>query len=258
MTPPLVLAYHALGGLPREQDPSNLMVPVERFRANLARLRKRGYELVDVSTFASKLRATGPPRGTCALSFDDGTLDNLTLLPEILEQHRARATVYVCPGLLGRPNPFISPEAGIRLMTADELRELAAHPLIEIGSHTNLHAELNEASEEEAYQEMRSSREGLEQLLGQPVKSFAYPNCTYSQACPVAAERAGYESAVTCGLRGGMLPFELRRELVDGLDTRLTFELKARLIWRRIYDSPPGRLGRATARPIRHRSGTGG
>ncbi len=250
----LILGYHVLADVPRELDPGHLAVDPERFRHQLRSLRRRGYELVTVAEFASRFRSSGrPPRGTCALSFDDGSVDGLELLPQILSDEDAAATIYVCPGLLGESNPFMPAEAGIRLMEAHEIREVSALERIEVGSHTMAHAELADADEATALYEMRSSKEALEEMIGRTVETFAYPKCTYSPACPGAARKAGYEAAVTCGLRGGWRPYELPRELIDGLDGRLTFELKARGVWKRVYDSAPGRLARRAVRSRRHR-----
>ena len=82
-------------------------------------------------------------------------------------------------------------------MDADELRELAALGF-EVGAHTNRHVDLAAATAEDAYAEMGSCKQALEDLLDQPVETFAYPFCRYSAACPGAAERAGYLAAFTC------------------------------------------------------------
>ena len=142
--------------------------------------------------------------------------------------------------------------AGVRLMTAEELMKLASSPLVEIGSHTSSHADLSQASEEDAYREMADSRGTLQELLQLPIDSFAYPKCGYSPACPAAARRAGYSAAVTCAGLGGWSRFELARESVDSLDGRIGFALKSRGLFWPLRRSLPGRLARAAARPLRH------
>ncbi|HEV3093271.1 MAG TPA: polysaccharide deacetylase family protein [Solirubrobacteraceae bacterium] len=253
LRPPLVLAYHGLGPHRPELDPHNLMVDPLRFRAQVQTLRRRGYRFVALGEYVDGL-ATGHTRdGVCALTFDDGTLDNLHTLAPILRELALPATVFACPGLLGEPHFAMPAEAGVRLMNAQELRELAELPLVEIGSHTNRHTDLSLAGEQEAYAEMASSRQALEELLQRPVRAFAYPKCGYSPACPQAARRAGYTVAVTCGGRGGADPFELARESIDPLDGRLGFALKSRRLFVPLRDSLPGRLARGAVRPVRHR-----
>lgn len=250
--PPLVLAYHALGDVPPSLDPHNLFVAPDRFESQVRSLLGRGYELVTVSEFARRLAASGPPHGTCALTFDDGSADNASVLPPLLDRLGVPATVFVCPGLLGEPHPFLPAEAAVRLLDAAELRGLAELPSFEIGSHTNRHADLSAANADEAYRELVSSKAALEELTGKPVLSVAYPGCEYSPACPDAAARAGYLAAVTCGPRGSWQPFELRRESIDSLDRRLTFAVKSRGLFWPLWSSAPGRALRRAVRPLRH------
>jgi peptidoglycan/xylan/chitin deacetylase (PgdA/CDA1 family) len=251
---PLVLAYHGLARVPRALDPTGLMLPPEQFRDQVSRLRSRGYAFVNQAEFARRLGA-GPAGGLCSLTFDDGSQDNLTVLLPLLRELGVAATVFVCPGLLGRPYPFLPAETGLRLMDRDQLLELARDPLVEIGSHTVDHTALADAGAEQAYREMARGKQAVEDLVGAAAASFAYPDCAYSSYCPEAAERAGYTSAVTCGDRGRLAPFELRRESPDPMDGRLAFELKTRGLYYRVRRSLPARLVRAATRPVRHRRG---
>jgi peptidoglycan/xylan/chitin deacetylase (PgdA/CDA1 family) len=171
----------------------------------------------------------------------------------LLAELELHATIFACPGLLGQNHFAMPAEAGVRLMDAEELRELASSPFVEIGSHTNEHADLSEASPEEAYRDMASSKDALEELLQRPVDTFAYPKCCYSPACPDAARRAGYTVAVTCSGLGGWHRFELARESVDSLDGRVSFGLKSRKLFLPLRQSLPGRLARAATNPLRHR-----
>jgi peptidoglycan/xylan/chitin deacetylase (PgdA/CDA1 family) len=245
--PPVIVNYHGIGEVEPQRDPLLLYVPPVRLRRRVRRLLARGYEFVTMADFARRMRDERRMRGICALTFDDGTQDHATVLPGLLRSLGVPGTVYVCPDLLGE---VYWATAGVRIMTRDELLALGRDASIEIGSHTNEHTELHEADEETAYAEMCSSKRALEGMLDREVTSFAYPNCHYSKACPVAAERAGYASAATCGPRGSWSPFELRREAPDG---PLTFPLKSRALYYRLRDLPPGRLVSWATRPYRHR-----
>lgn len=261
--PSVVLHYHNLGDVPRHLDPHNLTVGQAEFERQVASLARRGYEFLTATEFAARLEPGGPPPGLCALTFDDGSDDNLTDLPAILERHGAKATVFVCPELFGQLHPGFAPGAGVRLMDADEVVALAGRG-VEIGSHTLGHNELHDATAEDAYEEMSSSKAVLEKLLGRPVTSFAYPSCGYSEACPDAARRAGYSVAVTCIFRGSWDPFELQRESVTSFDRRAAFALKSRRLWTALHHSPVGRAGawlrwrNASADPTPERQGAHG
>jgi peptidoglycan/xylan/chitin deacetylase (PgdA/CDA1 family) len=251
--PWVVLAYHAVGDVAPEHDPDRLVQPRDKFEWQLRTLVRRGYEFVTAGEFARRLRAGSPLDGACAVTFDDGTIDNLTTLPQILGPLGIPATVFACPGLLGEKDPYIAPESGLRLMNADELRELVALGF-EVGAHTNRHVDLADASVEEAFAEMSSCKQALEDLLARPVETFAYPFCRYSAACPAAAERAGYLAAYTCNGRGGRLPFELHREMMDNADGRLSWGLKSRRRYHETLALPPVRLALAARRALRSRT----
>ena len=250
---PLVLAYHGLADVPHSLDPDGLMVPPAAFRRQVARLRRRGYRFVKQAELARLLGSGQPPGAVCSLTFDDAPADNATTLVSLLEELDLVATIYACPGLLGEPYPFVDPRTEIRFCTSEELVELAANPRVEIGSHTRLHTNLGEAGTDEAHEELAASRADLERLLGIDVVSFAFPCCEYSPEAAAAAERAGYTSAVTCGPRGDLGLFELRRASPGPADGPLAFELKTRGLFFAARDLPPVRLARRVLRPLRYR-----
>ncbi|MEO1436497.1 MAG: polysaccharide deacetylase family protein [Bacteroidota bacterium] len=75
----------------------------------------------------------------------------------------------------------------------EQLKALAEHPLITIGSHTQHHNCLGLIDLDAAFQEMKQSREWLEALTGKPVRSLAYPHGSYTRAVVDAGEQAGYD-----------------------------------------------------------------
>ena len=251
--PPLVLLYHSLGEpLERRQDSANLMLDVGRFRDQLGKLRARGYEFLKLTDWVARIEGGRGPEGCCAPTFDDGSSDMHSILPGLLEEFDATATIFVCPRLLGRPHFAMTEDAGVRLVTEQELLELAANDRIELGSHTNEHTCMDDTTAQEAYDLMYESRVALEALIGRPVTSFAYPRCGYSPACPPAAERAGYTVAATCAPAGGVLPYELSRESITGLDGSFAFALKSRMLWEPLYASWAGRTASRMLRGRRH------
>lgn len=81
--------------------------------------------------------------------------------------------------ILDQLRAAISEEAELapdwRPMTKDEVVTLGAGGLVEIGAHTITHPVLATYSAEAARREIGESRRALEQLVGRPVTSFAYP-----------------------------------------------------------------------------------
>lgn len=246
---PLILGYHGIGAVAAAHDPIALYTDPAAVTAHVRSLRRRGYEFVTMREFAARSRAAGePPRGVVALTFDDGTVDHATVLPGLLGDLGVPGTVFVCPGLAGRPYPWTHEDAGVRFMSEDELIGLATHPAIEIGAHTNEHRELHEADADTALAEMGSCKERLEGLLGVEVLSFCYPRCHYSVAAPAAARRAGYASAVTCGTRGSWELYELQREVFHTHDGPLVSGLRLRGRYAALGSSVPALGARFAAR----------
>lgn len=79
-----------------------------------------------------------------------------------------------------------------RMMTEEELQELAASPLVTIGSHGMFHTNLDKQDFWFAYEEMKRSKEYLERVIGNPIKALAYPNGRYTRKIAEAAAELGY------------------------------------------------------------------
>src|ERR1700739_3885294 len=114
--PSIVLAYHGLGNYARRLDPHNLMVPQDQFRRQMDTSRHRGYRFVRLRELTDLLVAGALDDGVCALTFDDGTVDNLEVLAPLLTELDLPATVFVCPGLLGELHFAMPAQADVRLM----------------------------------------------------------------------------------------------------------------------------------------------
>jgi peptidoglycan/xylan/chitin deacetylase (PgdA/CDA1 family) len=96
----------------------------------------------------------------------------------------------------------------------EELRQLAADPLVTIGAHTVNHVMLRKTSDEEAKSEMKMSAAVIETALGLRPRHLSYPIGDPGSAGPrefrLAAE-LGFATAVTT--RPGMLFPEHRDHL---------------------------------------------
>jgi peptidoglycan/xylan/chitin deacetylase (PgdA/CDA1 family) len=93
-----------------------------------------------------------------------------------------------------------------RCMTWDELKVLAAEPLVTIGAHSITHCNLAQQSESVARDELALSRARIEDALQRPAIHLAYPYGDKLAAGPrefTLARAAGYKTAVTT--RPGMV-----------------------------------------------------
>jgi peptidoglycan/xylan/chitin deacetylase (PgdA/CDA1 family) len=219
---PLALCYHGVARVPLRKDPHRLFTRPDDLRRQLDLLRSWGYELLRFGDWAARVACDGGD-GCLALTFDDGHADNLHQLLPILAEHRAAATVFAVPGWLGRQHPD-APHS--RVLSADELCELHAAGL-EVGAHTVSHADLTTLAPDRAAAEIRDSRRALEDLVGAPVTSLAYPYGNATAATREAARAAGVLAACRDRGQGDLSdPLDLPREDMGNSSSLLGLRLK--------------------------------
>lgn len=220
--PPLALTYHGVADVRLGADPDGMFVRPDDLRAQIGTLQGWGYELVTFGELARRAR-DGTADGHAALTFDDGFDDNLHTLVPILDEFGATATVFVVSGWLGRSLPH-APAS--RVLTADEVRELHGHG-VEIGGHTASHPDLTTLTFEQAVRELRQARETLEEILGAPVTSTAYPWGRAKAETLRAAEQAGYRAAGRVHGEGSWdEPFNLPRQDMNNWSSLRGLRLK--------------------------------
>jgi peptidoglycan/xylan/chitin deacetylase (PgdA/CDA1 family) len=248
----VILCYHGVGPTSTSLDPGFLRVRPEVFRAQLELLLGAGFEFVTVAELADRAAGAEPPHGLASLSFDDGMDDNHAVVLPILTELGLTATVYVATGLIGKPNPWMAPGSGARMMDEPELRELVAAGF-EIGAHSVTHPDLSQLDYESCLREMTESRHTLERIAGAPVRTFAYPFCRFGPAALAAVRASGFSAAVTCQGSGSWDRYELKRSLITGKDGLPIFLLKLTDAYEPLFDSRPSRLVRAATRRLRDR-----
>ncbi len=146
--------------------------------------------------------AFAPCRPTTGSAQLDGTdvdwsLDSAALYQALYEQlhpypHERRAEALDELAQLAQREP-----AEPQTMSAGELRRLADGGLFEIGAHTVSHPRLPDLAPEQQLDEMRRSRGDLEEMLGRPVESFAFPHGAYTAQGIACAREAGFTRVCT-------------------------------------------------------------
>lgn len=77
------------------------------------------------------------------------------------------------------------------LMNAEQLRELAGHPLVELGVHGSSHCSLGSMPLPTAVGELRDCKSWLETFVSEPIKALSWPSGSYSQELVEAASQLG-------------------------------------------------------------------
>jgi hypothetical protein len=209
----LILLYHRVGEGDREID-----LPLPAFEAQMADLAER-------TSVRSLEEALTHPDGGTVVTFDDGSSDFHEHVLPILERYQVPTTLYLATGLVaGGGN---GQHGGL---TWSQIREAVSTGLVTVGSHTHGHTDLSNADEPSAEQEMRRSKELVQDRLGVPCRHFAYPWAVGSAAADRAARRL-FETAALDAWRinrlGRVDPYRLGRTPVLRSDGPLLFRAKA-------------------------------
>jgi peptidoglycan/xylan/chitin deacetylase (PgdA/CDA1 family) len=109
-----------------------------------------------------------------------------------------------------------------RPIRTEELRALASRPLCALGSHGHRHEILTRLEDAALAEALGRSKQVLEEVSGQPVTAFAYPNGDEDARVRAACATAGYRYGFAT--RAGLVtarsdPWRLPRVLVGGYDT---------------------------------------
>jgi peptidoglycan/xylan/chitin deacetylase (PgdA/CDA1 family) len=236
----LVLCYHAVS--PTWRAP--LAVEPEAFRRQLELLVSRGYRGASFSEVVAK----GGRGKLLAVTFDDAYRSVFDLARPILDELGLPGTVFAVTGQVGREGPMswqgieqwlgTPHEKELVPMDWEQLDELRSGGW-EVGSHTHSHPHLTSIPDEELESELAQSRWMLEQELGEPCTTIAYPYGDHDERVTRAAAAAGYEN-------GASLPSRLRprrplswpRIGVYQVDDQRRFRLKVSRLTRIARGSP--------------------
>lgn len=231
-----VLLYHNIGPFRHGTNPS-VTISAEEFEKHIYWLKRHGYVGILPSDWLSWYReGKRLPIKPVMITFDDAYADLVRYAFPVLEKHGFNAAVFVVTGWVGGTNAWLQNKYDARLccMTEDQILDLAANGF-EIGSHTQTHPDLRKLDDDEISKEMQQSAQYLGNLLGAPVKAFAYPYGAYSDAARKSVEQT-YELAFTCeeGLnRRGTEPYLLRRKMFRPSDTVWDLAFYVRYGWSR-------------------------
>jgi peptidoglycan/xylan/chitin deacetylase (PgdA/CDA1 family) len=141
------------------------------------------------------------PRGTTALTFDDGFAGLHDHAMATLRRYRLPATVFLVAQTLtdaGQRVDWVDtpPDHQLTTLNKDQVLQMQAAG-VDFQSHSYAHLDLTSLSFDDCVRDLRDSREVLESLLGRAVPFLAYPRGLHDQGVRAAAERAGYSHAFT-------------------------------------------------------------
>jgi peptidoglycan/xylan/chitin deacetylase (PgdA/CDA1 family) len=217
---PLILLYHAVS--PGKRKPAwPWAISMQQFCDQIDFLTSEGYSTPTVAELIAKNTTTSWSGRTAVITFDDGYANNRAAC-EALQKRGMRATWFIVCGSLGQsPKWSEDGRPDGRLLKSSELRSMLECGM-EIGSHTVNHVRLTQSDYAHLMHELTDSKTMLEDALGQPVTSFAYPYGASDLRCVEAVKQAGYSAACTTAPGWAFLDkdsFRLRRLTIFNTDT---------------------------------------
>jgi len=231
-----ILMYHSISDAaePGFSPYYKVCTSPQRFADQMKWLAEKGWRGVTLSEGLQLLRQPSLAGGRpVAITFDDGFRDFHTAAFPALQKYGFSATVYVPTGFIDEERKsFISREC----LTWSEVRQLHRAG-IEFGSHTVNHPQLVGEPWPKVERELIDSYLALEQRLGEPVRSFAYPyafpqaSTDFVRRFNQLLQQAGYESCVTTMVgraRPGDDRLQLPRLPVNSEDDRPLLDAKLR------------------------------
>ncbi|MGD0898901.1 MAG: polysaccharide deacetylase family protein [Thermoguttaceae bacterium] len=234
------IALHVPGLLPLLHN-----VEPARFRRQLEGLLDRGFTVWPLRRIIEcGAAAEMPPRGTIAVTFDDGYAAVYRYAWPVLQELQIPATIFLTTGYLDQSEPFpfdawgvqvqgLAPPDTYRPLTSAECREMQECGLVELAAHTHTHQDFR-GRPEVLRQDLQMCEAVLSEQFGvdQPMFAFPFgsPFLGFTEASLVAAVR---ETGVTCALNAGCElddprsdPFDWGRIHVFPWDTGSTLAAK--------------------------------
>jgi peptidoglycan/xylan/chitin deacetylase (PgdA/CDA1 family) len=227
---------------------ARFMIDPGEFAAQMDYLAASGYHPMTALDLA---RSTGPhdlPARPVVLTFDDAYTDFESTVMPILKAHGFPATLYVPTAYVGGTASWLldCDEDQRPILSWGAIRDIAAAG-IEVASHSHSHAQLDRIPPGAVEDEVRRSRQILENNLGAAIEGFAYPFGYWNRGVRSSVLSAGYSYACAVGelvVSGADDPWTLPRvtvapgagtaglaELLSGRSTRaarLSADLKRR------------------------------
>ncbi len=179
--------------LKNNQAAKHYVLSKSRFQFLLEKLKKSN--CLTVSELVQK-----PRQDSNCITFDDGLISDYEVALPLLLKNNAKATFYVTLNNIGKKG----------YCNKSQLQEMVKAGM-EIGSHGLVHEYLTIMSKEKAKQEIFQSKDSIQQIIGEPVYSYAAVGGHFHKWMKLFAFDIGYHSFAT------MIPGKTNIKLSSGI-----------------------------------------
>lgn len=194
----LIIGYHCV----KDTANSYLRPTTVADFANQMQYLSEQYTPISLEEMVRHLRYGIPlPPNAMSVTFDDGYRDSYENAFPILDQYKIPATIFLTTDFIGTGHIPAWENGHYRdndrlMLSWEEVREMSDHG-ISFGSHTVTHPRLTTLDFPQVEDQLRRSKDVIEQQIGMAVTEFAYPSGNFNTDVKHAVEQAGYVGAVT-------------------------------------------------------------
>ena len=160
---------------------TEMSTSLNNFQKHIATIHLLDFEIVaDIS------KKTGQVK----IQFDDGFKGVYDCI-DFIKKHEIPIEIFIVTSCIGKEG----------YLSEKEIKELQSSNLIRFSSHTHTHLKLGEIKEGEIRDELSKSKQLLESITGEEVKSICFPNGSFSNSVIQIAKELGYHEQY-CSLPG--------------------------------------------------------
>lgn len=175
----IILMYHRVN----DEVKKELSVKAKNFQWQMNYLRRKNYSVLSMDQAYRKIKNNNIKGRYIVLSFDDGYEDYLIEAYPILNKYNFPSILYLVPGYIDQNQIYRwDKDLGKSdLLSWQQILILKENPLIEFGSHTLHHYDLDRLQRNQLAFEIQKSKEIIEKRLNRKICHFSYPRGLYNK-----------------------------------------------------------------------------
>jgi peptidoglycan/xylan/chitin deacetylase (PgdA/CDA1 family) len=194
-----ILTYHSL-----DDTGSVLSTSPQLFAEHMRVLSQLDANIVNLKDLGRERSGDYASKPMIAITFDDGFQNVYEHGFPVLQNYGFPATIFLVTDYCGRTNSWPSQPAEIRcqpLLEWKQIKEMSRAG-ITFGSHTRTHPDLTTIATCDVEEEIVGSKRAIEDALGVPANTFAYPYGSLNEA---VKKVAGTHFALACSTLLGFI-----------------------------------------------------
>lgn len=174
-----IIVYHKVS---LEKEAGTYTLEHKEFDRHIEYISKNNYEcfLADNCMKEVNAKTSSIPNKRVMITFDDGHVSDYDIVLPVLKTYALKATFFITTDWIGTD----------KYMSKEQLRTLRKEGM-SIQSHAKTHRFLDQMSRSNVFQEIKQSKEVLEDILGEEVFSLSFPGGRYNHSAIVCARDLG-------------------------------------------------------------------